>query len=66
MEIMMRFKSWVVWIGTLSVFVLGWFSSKSDDEIPEPILKHKKMILFILGFLTIFATLNNPTNPSGF
>lgn len=66
MLVIERLRSWVVWVGTVSAFLLGWFSIKNDNELPDFALKHKKTILFILGLLSVFATLNNPTNPSGF
>jgi len=66
MDILIRFQSWVVWLGTFSAIVLGWFSAKNDEELPDFILKNKKTIIFLLGFISLFATLNNPTNRIGF
>lgn len=66
MIVLERFRSWVVWIGTVSTFLLGWFSVKNDNDLPDFVFRHKKTILFVLGLLSVFATLNNPTNPNGF
>lgn len=66
MEIAMRLKSWVVWLGTFSALVLSWLSVKNDEELPDFVFKNKKSIIFILGFLSLFATFNNPTNLNGF
>lgn len=66
MDIIERLKSFVVWIGAFATLMLGWLSVKNDNELPEWVLKNKKTIIFILGFLTLFANMNNPMNRTGF